>query len=151
MEIGGGYGRTAYALLSVFPQATYTIIDIEPALSISRWYLEKLFPGRRLTFVPAEDAANLRREFDLALSISSLQEMRVDQIAGYLRLLDGVVRPDGVVYLKQWDEWRNPDDEVTLRFADYPIPARWRRSFLRKCPVQTRFLQGAWILPGGGS
>ncbi len=31
LEIGAGYGRTAYVLLSVFPGSTYTIVDIEPA------------------------------------------------------------------------------------------------------------------------
>jgi putative sugar O-methyltransferase len=145
LEIGAGYGRSAYALLARHPAASYTIVDIEPALSISRWYLTTLFPDRELTFVPAADAAGtLGRDHDLALSISSLQEMRPDQVADYLALLDRVVVDGGVVYLKQWREWHNPTDGVTLRFADYPIPARWRRLFLEPCPVQTRFLQGAW-------
>ena len=34
LEIGGGYGRTAYVLLSIFPEITYTIVDIEPAIGI---------------------------------------------------------------------------------------------------------------------
>lgn len=36
LEVGAGYGRTAHALLSLYPGATYTIIDIEPALSVPR-------------------------------------------------------------------------------------------------------------------
>ena len=34
IEIGAGYGRTAYALLSLNPLATYTVVDIEPALTL---------------------------------------------------------------------------------------------------------------------
>lgn len=147
LEIGGGYGRTAYVLLSIFPRAAYTIVDIEPALSISRWYLTRLFPGRSLSFVPAQDAGRLAGGYDLALSISSLQEMLPEQVAGYLGLLDRLVAPGGAVYLKQWQAWQNPTDGVTLRFAEYPIPARWRRSFVETCPVQTRFTQAAWNVP----
>jgi len=51
LELGAGYGRTAYALLSLFPEATYTIVDIEPALTISRWYLSELFGADRLRFL----------------------------------------------------------------------------------------------------
>ena len=144
LEIGAGYGRTAYALLSVYPEASYTIVDIEPALSISRWYLTTLFPNRKISFVPAAAAHTLGREYDLALSISSLQEMRPDQVASYLALLDRTV--EGIVYLKQWRAWHNSADGVTLRFADYPIPPRWRRLFVETCAVQTRFQQAAWAL-----
>jgi hypothetical protein len=59
--------------------------------------------------------------FGLGLSISSLQEMRADQVAGYLELLDRVCA--GVVYLKQWARWDNQADGITQRFEDYPIRA----------------------------
>ena len=39
LEVGGGYGRSAFALLNKFPDARSTIVDIEPAASIARWYL----------------------------------------------------------------------------------------------------------------
>ncbi|HEU4408039.1 MAG TPA: putative sugar O-methyltransferase [Polyangiaceae bacterium] len=147
LEVGGGYGRTAYVLCNLWPGASYTIVDIEPAISISRWYLTRLFPDRDLRFVPAAEASSLGRDYDLALSISSLQEMRADQVEAYLRLMDGALRPGGTVYLKQWFEWHNPDDDATLRFADYPFPARWTRLFFETCPVQTRFGQAAWRVP----
>ena len=143
VEIGGGYGRTAYALLSRYPEATYTIIDIEPARSISQWYLSQLFPPRRLRFLSPEEAGALPSGgFDLGVSISSLQEMTPEQVAGYLRLLDRTV--DGTVFLKQWETWHNPDDDVELRFADYPIPAAWQPVLREPSPVQTRFVQAAW-------
>ncbi|HET9497994.1 MAG TPA: putative sugar O-methyltransferase, partial [Candidatus Limnocylindria bacterium] len=75
LELGAGYGRTAYAVLSNYPDASYTIVDIRPAIEISRWYLTALFPNRDITFVDGADADSLARPFDLAISISSLQEM----------------------------------------------------------------------------
>ena len=35
LEIGAGYGRLAHALLSAHPSASYTVVGIEPARSIS--------------------------------------------------------------------------------------------------------------------
>lgn len=145
LEVGAGYGRTGHALLSVFPDAAYTIVDIEPALSISRWYLGGLFPDRELAFL-TPDQSDQARGVDLAVSISSLHEMTHEQIAGYLGLFDRAAA-GGTVYLKQWHEWTNPDDQIVARFADYPFPARWRRLFLERAPVQTRFDQAAWRIP----
>jgi putative sugar O-methyltransferase len=147
VEVGGGYGRTAYALLSRYPDATYTIIDIEPARTISAWYLSQLFPPERLRFLSPEEALELPDgSFDLALSISSLQEMTPEQVADYLALFDRTTS-GGTVFLKQWVTWRNPDDEVELRFADYPFPTRWQRTLHETAPVQTRFVQAGWRIP----
>jgi len=143
VEIGGGYGRTAYALLSRYPDARYTIIDIEPARTISQRYLSELFPAERLRFLSPEQAGSLPDEaFDLGVSISSLQEMTPEQVVGYLRLLDRTV--SGTVFLKQWETWHNPDDDVELRFADYPVADAWQQLLYETAPVQTRFVQAAW-------
>jgi putative sugar O-methyltransferase len=146
MEIGAGYGRTAYTLLNLYPQATYTIVDVEPAISISRWYLTSLFPVERLRFLsPVEATGVLPASVDLAVSISSLHEMTLPQVSGYLDLLDSVAR-GGVAYFKQWERWRNPADEVTMVFDRYPIPPRWRLLFRRNAPVQTNFREAAWAI-----
>jgi putative sugar O-methyltransferase len=147
LEVGAGYGRVAYALLSVYPEAHYTIVDIEPALSISRWYLTQLFDQTRLSFIAAGDAGSLTgARFDLALSISSLQEMTSEEVTEYLAIFDRVAT-GGVVYLKQWEEWHNPDDGILMRFRDWPIPSRWHRILHRHAAVQTRFIEAAWALP----
>ena len=147
LEIGAGYGRTAYVLLNVFPESHYTVVDIEPALSISRWYLSSLFPADRLSFLsPGELVSLPASAFDLALSISSLQEMLPGQVAAYLSLFDRVGSP-GTVYLKQWRRWHNPEDDVTLTFAEYPVPKRWQLIFRDRAPVQTNFDQAAWSVP----
>ena len=43
LEIGAGYGRTAYIFLTT-TRVKYCIVDIEPALSISKEYLTTAFP-----------------------------------------------------------------------------------------------------------
>jgi len=147
LEVGAGYGRMAYALLSIYPEATYTIVDIKPAIDISRWYLSQLFPPERLRFLSPLDAELLTPgSMDVALSISSLQEMTPEQVGAYLRLFDRGAE-GGIVFLKQWKIWTNPVDNVTMRFDDYPIPMRWREVFCSRSAVQTRFMDAAWDVP----
>jgi putative sugar O-methyltransferase len=146
IEIGAGYGRSTFALAHRFPEARCTIVDIEPAASISRWYLDRLLPGRVEVISPEQALELPDGAFDLGLSISSLHEMRLDQIAGYLELLDRVCA-GGVVYLKQWQEWQNPVDGVRAEFDAYPFPDRWRAALRERCAVQTKFVQAAWQVP----
>lgn len=143
LEIGAGYGRTAFALLGVYPHARYTIVDIEPALSLSRWYLSSLFPDRDITFLESDKATTATLgDVDLALSISSLQEMTHEQVRHYLGLLDEGV--EGTVFLKQWRRWTNPVDGVVLDFDEYPVPKQWQEVFRETSPVQTAFVQAGW-------
>jgi putative sugar O-methyltransferase len=144
LEVGAGYGRTAYALLNRFPEAEYTVVDIDPARSVARWYLTQLFPERRLTFLDPGDARRLGDgEFDFVTSISSLQEMTGDQVTSYLRLFDRVAK-GGVVYLKQWARWWNPVDEIHFDSSALQIPQGWLPLLHERCPIQTRFVQNAW-------
>lgn len=144
VEVGAGYGRTAYALLKSFPEARYAVVDIEPALTISQWYLTRLFPSERIRFLKPEQAESLAPGFaDLVVSISSLQEMTRHQVTRYLDLFDRVVS-DGVVYLKQWRRWTNPEDGITFDLRDNPFPSRWHVLFDEPAPVQTNFQQTAW-------
>jgi hypothetical protein len=147
LEVGAGYGRNAYALLSLFPQASYTIVDIEPALSIARWYLSQLFEPRRLRFL-APDMASSVEAVDVALTISTLQEMTPDAVHSYLQLFDRVGR---WVYVKQWTSWRNPLDGVTMTMSEYPFPDRWERRLWRRAPVQTAFTEALWATRAGSS
>lgn len=151
VEVGAGYGRTAFVLLTLYPEVSYTVVDIEPALTIARWYLTSLFPGRELRFLEPDAAQRLADDSaDLIVSVSSLHEMRPDQVAAYLALFDRIAR-GGVVYLKQWECWTNPTDGVTLAFDDYPIPAPWQAAFHERAPVQTNFRHAAWSVPSGAS
>jgi len=81
---------------------------------------------------------------DLFISISSLQEMRSDQIATYFRLIDHLT--GGRFYMKQWRVSQNPHDEVTIRQEDYPVPPHWRLLYSRQAPVQRRFFEAMYRL-----
>ncbi len=146
VEIGGGYGRTAFVLLSLYPDASYTIVDIEPARTISHWYLTTLFPFRDICFLSPSEIDEHTDPVDLAISISSLQEMLPAQIGHYLQWMD-VVTKGGFVYLKQWDSWRNPIDEISVRFDDYQIPAYWVPTHDASASIQTAFRERVWSVP----
>lgn len=149
LEIGAGYGRTAFALLNLFPRARYVIVDVEPAISISKWYLPQLIDPERLLFLdPSQIDEVGDGAVDLALSISSLHEMTPEQLDGYLQFMDRIAA-GGTTYIKQWTDWQNPEDHVRMRFADYPIPSRWKKLVYEACPIQTTFTQAAWAVPGG--
>jgi putative sugar O-methyltransferase len=144
LEIGAGYGRTAYVFLSLYQKCHYTIIDIEPALSLSRWYLSQLFAVDRLTFLTPEQREKVPpASVDLAVSISTLSEMTPGTRDGYLAFLDEV-SAGGLIYLKQWMSWHNPVDNLEVRFDDFAIPEGWTPVLREPCPVQTRFVQAMW-------
>ncbi len=147
LEVGAGYGRLAYALMSIYPEARYTVVDIDPAIDLSRWYLTSLFPPARLRFLAPSQANEIETgTVDLALSVSSFQEMTPAQVEGYLGLFNRVAAGGGV-YLKQWANWHNPVDDVDARFDDYPIPPGWRELYREQAPVHTHFKQAAWSVP----
>ena len=148
LEIGAGYGRVAYVLMSLHPTCSYTVVDIQPALGISERYLRTLFPNRDVTFMTPESVAEIPRgTIDLAFSISSLQEMTTEQIRNYLALVDRVAH-GGAVYLKQWSSWYNPKDLTTVTFDDYNIPDRWELAFREPAQVQTNFTHAGWHIKG---
>ncbi|HLY45557.1 MAG TPA: putative sugar O-methyltransferase [Stellaceae bacterium] len=160
LEIGAGYGRLAYVALSASP-CRYVIVDIQPALDVAAWYLQQVLPGRRIfgpsslgdfsgvmdeiagadiAFLSPQQIHLLPDRFcDVGVSISSLHEMRRDQIAFYLAELDRLVSK--AVYFKQWRSWRNPSDGITLDKSTYTLPKGWACVLDREHPVQTEFIE----------
>jgi putative sugar O-methyltransferase len=165
-ELGAGSGRVGYWLLRHHPGLRYIIVDIPPALDLAEWYLTRCFPDLRtwrfrpvldigpfqhdiaasqLVFLLPHQAAQLPAgSVDLFINISSLQEMRPEQIDMYLTFIDRLT--SGHVYLKQWKISHNPDDGVLIRQSDYPIPGRWRLCFSRTAPVQTAFFEALYAV-----
>lgn len=102
LELGPGYGRTAYVFLSLLPDCRYILVDIPPALYVAQRYLSSVCPDRKVfAFRSFDDFDSVRDEFeaasivfltpnqleklpgksiDLFLNISSLHEMRLDQV-----------------------------------------------------------------------
>src|SRR5439155_517391 len=66
-ELGAGYGRLAYVVVSASPGVRYTIIDIPPALYLSQRYLTTVFPGvATFRFRAWTDYADVSEEFERA-------------------------------------------------------------------------------------
>jgi putative sugar O-methyltransferase len=167
LELGAGYGRVAWVFLEEFPGARYIVCDIPPALAVAQRYLTELFPDRpTFRFRHFDDQAQVADELgharlafltpnqlelldpldvELFVNISSLHEMRPEQIAHYLRQADRHTR--GFAYLKQWERWHNPDDDVVVARADYPIPPRWQTVYEQVHPIQRRFFHGLYRVP----
>lgn len=169
VELGGGYGRLAWVYLSERPDLRYVMVDIPPALAVAERYLTGLFPDRRVFgFRHFDHQDRVRDELDAAqlafltpnqlelleplgaalfVNISSLHEMRPEQIAYYLQIV--ARHTAGAFYTKQSITSRNPHDDVVVRRGEYPIPRSWRPLLDRRHPIQTSFFEALYEVVEG--
>ncbi len=165
-ELGAGYGRNAYVFMKAVSNCKYIVIDIPPALYVSQHYLTSVFCNKNVfTFRPFDRFSNVEKEFnaadiafllphqaemlsekivDLFINISSLHEMKIEQINAYFKLIEKLTR--GFFYTKQWWVSHNPTDGITITSKDYPIPTNWKQLYLRKAKVQTHFFEAMYEL-----
>ncbi len=164
-ELGAGYGRLAYVFLKTVPQASYTIIDIPPALFVSQEYLSAIFPeekifkyrqfssydevkaefeSSRIRFLMAHQIELLPpKQFDLFINISSLHEMTQEQITTFLHQIDRTTKGD--FYTKQWRQSRaGQANNFVLREGEYPIPKTWQEIWHRHHPIQRMFFDALY-------
>jgi putative sugar O-methyltransferase len=143
-ELGAGYGRLGYLMLKT-TACRYFMFDIPPALHLSQWYLTTLFPERRafrfrrfdafeeieselaradIAFFTANQLAKFPSDyFDVFATISSVHEMRRDQLHQFMTLMGRTAK--SVIYLKQQCGYVNPADNLTIGRNDYPTPDGW--------------------------
>src|ERR1700733_6683478 len=163
LELGAGYGRDAYAILATNPGIKYVIVDIAPALWVAETYLRHEFPGLRIfCYRDFEHFADIEKDFlecdiafflspqisllpnelaDLVINISSLHEMRLEQIGFYLSHFDRLLKDGGSFYFKQWKRGVVPFEDVVIHQRDYPIPRNWIRDLSREAPIQSKFFE----------
>lgn len=163
-ELGAGYGRLGQVYLSALPNASYTIIDIPPALYVSQRYLTEVFPNEkvfkfrefksfeevrtefessRIRFLAAHQIELLPKDqFDLFVNISSLHEMSREQIENYLKQINRLCR--GNFYSKQWLVSRAKVNGFTLKNSEYPIPENWTEIYHRQHPIQRMFFEALY-------
>lgn len=159
-ELGAGYGRLAYVFLKTTP-CKYFVIDIPPALYIAQHYLTSVLPEKRVFrfrhferfddvrdeimsadvgfFTPNQMELLPRDLVDVFVTISSLHEMRPDQIAHYLDVMSTMTKR--AVYLKQWRVSTNTLDRVTIRRDAYRLRPGWTPVFDRADAVQDQFFE----------
>ena len=162
-EVGAGYGRLAYTHVSTLP-GQYFIFDIPPALGVAQWYLEQaLGRDRVFRFRHFERIDEVRDEisrasvvlltpnqvrlfpddyFDVMLTISTLPEMRQDQVDLYLSEFQRLSR--GHIFIKQFKDWKNPTDGTALTAESYVLGSNWRKSLDRSDPVIPFFFNRVW-------
>lgn len=163
-ELGAGYGRNSYLLLKIFPNCRYIIIDIPPALYVSQQYLSALFPLKKIFhFRCFNDYHEVREEIenasivfllphqakmlpkkciDLFINISSLHEMKQEQINEYFKLIDRLTK--NLFYSKQWLLSKNSFDGIVIKKDDYPVPSNWQMIYNRKPKVQVHFFESMY-------
>ena len=149
-ELGAGYGRLGHVLLAS-TDCRYMVFDIPPALYLAQWYLSSLFPERRIfRFRPFDSFSGVEAElreadiafftpnqlerfpaayFDAFINISSLHEMRREQIELFLAQMARTTRR--LIYLKEYERYRNPYDDITIERSDYVWPGGWEVSLER--------------------
>jgi hypothetical protein len=159
-ELGAGYGRLGHVLLAT-TGCRYMIFDLPPALHLSQWYLSRLFPDRRIFSFRrfgsyAEIAAELAevdiafftpnqlelfpdRHFDAFATISSLHEMRREQIDHFLRLMAAKTRD--VIYMKQQAHYVNPYDGLHIKRSEYVLPPDWQVAMERGDALNPGFFE----------
>jgi putative sugar O-methyltransferase len=143
-EIGAGYGRVAWLFLTLFPDCEYTIIDIEPAINVSKAYLRTVCPNAKVSFLSPADTEGLPNDcFDLTINISSFHEMTPAQVDAYFDLID---RTSKRLYLKQWRCWHNPIDDVVMSEASYPYRPSWKKVYSRTNPVKPSFFEAVYLI-----
>jgi len=108
IEIGAGWGGFAYQLKTLFPNTTYTIVDLPQTLIFSATYLKATFPDARVKVYGEGAAESLFDDFDqtdflflpahafgrlpvppadLAVNLASFQEMTTTHVAEYVNKL----------------------------------------------------------------
>jgi len=161
LELGSGYGRTAYVFLNLIPNLKYYFVDIPPALFVAEKYISNQFRNKRIfKFRKFESFQEIKEEFersdiafflpnqiellppkiaDLFINISSLHEMRLDQIYFYFDCIDRLIKK--YVYIKEWKETKVPLDDIIITEKDYPIRENWEKIYWRECRVKTEFFE----------
>lgn len=163
-ELGAGYGRNAHVFLTTFPKGKYIVIDIPPALYVAQEYLSSVFPDKKIfTFRCFTQFKEIEQEFhnadivfllphqarmlpekciDLFINISSLHEMKMQQIKEYFNLIDKLTK--GYFYSKQWFIGKNAVDGIFIKKNDYPVPSNWQELYSRPAKVQVYFFEAMY-------
>jgi putative sugar O-methyltransferase len=168
VELGAGYGRLGWLMLEKVPGLRYVVCDIPPALAIAQRYLTELYPQLpTFRFRPFDDPHEAAGELaqsqigfllphqlaalpplgaDLFVNISSLHEMRREQIAAWFSEIDR--HTAGRFYTKQWIESVNVFDDLLIRREEYPVPAHWQLILDREVESTPGFFEAVYRTHG---
>ena len=163
LDLGAGYGRLAYVMLSAGP-CRYIIVDSPANILLAKWYLPAVLPrlkvfGYRhftrfqdvwseihdadLIFLSPNQLALLPDGFvDVSISIASLHAMNPAQILRYMELIEA--KTSSAIYLKQWGKWRNPENGIEFCAADHQLQPPWRLVHDGADIIDQQFVEFGW-------
>ena len=138
-EIGAGYGRTLHAILKKYPHIECNIIDIEPALSVSKHYLKEVLPEANIKwYTPDSDKLP---DTDIVFSISAFCEMPNNIIDIYFNYIN---KQSKYLYFKHDRQCGHFPDRNNI--TDMPVRSEWTQIFSQNCPVTPRFYEELYII-----
>ncbi len=163
MEVGAGYGRTAFSFLRLFPNVKYMIVDIPPALYFSQTYLSGVFKDKKvfafrvfssfedvkeefmksdLIFITPDQLALLEGyKADLFLAIDCLHEMKREQINNYFDIANSMSR---YFYYKCWKDTLMPFDNIRYGKDSYPVKPDWQEIFKKDCHALSAYFEALY-------
>jgi hypothetical protein len=116
LEIGGGYGGLAWAVLKA-RDCDYTIVDLPEVGQCSEYYLGQF--GERARVITPQQFSEERRGYDLVIQTRGFMEMDLSEVQWYFAAIQGWACPVGSLFFTL-----NRKAKET-RFEDYPFDARW--------------------------
>ena len=139
-ELGAGHGRLA-EMIGRFTNSRYLIFDIPPALAVSQWYVQQLFPNERTFqfrefsswddiedevdscrfafFTPNQIKSFPHKSVDVFINFCSLMEMRREQISWFLDRIGQMTRHSFMS--KQYYTWKNIADGIVVTKGDFAM------------------------------
>jgi len=145
LEVGGGYGRLAEAMLNVFGTSIrYVLVDAVPgSLYYAEHYLKRACPEMRIGSYYNDDPFDLEKFqcyiapswhfkslnkylYDVCVNIESFQEMLQEHVDFYLELFDNVAADRALIYLS------NAHDYFFRGSWNYP--PHWRKLLCANTP-----------------
>jgi hypothetical protein len=153
LEVGGGYGRLAEAMLNLFADVKYVLVDGVPgSLFYSYEYLRRACPTVRIGSYYHDDAFDMERfdcyvvpswhfealntsTYDVCVNIESFQEMGQDQVDAFLGIFDRVTSDGAVVYVSNHhDPVVKSANTVLPAISEWNYPASWRQVLCSNTP-----------------
>lgn len=112
MEIGGGYGALAWIMKSIFPNCSYSIIDLPESILFSRIYLaitrpdvhqatETSYIEYGYSFIPNYMHDKITSSYDLIINTLSMSEMSEYQVKTYARFIRERWLGEGGIFFEQ--------------------------------------------------
>ena len=106
LEVGAGEGAVTERLVTAFPGATITAIDITPR--VGRLYRGPAGPAHFRSCTVQEIAAETPGAFDLVLIADVVHHVPLALRKGLLDAARAALAPGGVLIFKEWERSRTP-------------------------------------------